>query len=213
MKKKLIIFDLDGTILNTGMDLTNALNFALQHHDRDIYSVDEVMHTTGKGMKVLLKEAMGKCDDETLEKAYFEFKEFYELFPYLFTKPYDKVKETLDDLKLKGYKLAVVSNKDDLLTNKIINHFFKGIFDFVTGAKEDLPLKPDKALVELCLNTLNISKEEALYVGDSSIDYLTATNSGVDHMGVTYGFRSKEELIESGAINLEDSITGIYKYI
>jgi len=213
MKKKLIIFDLDGTILNTGLDLTNALNFALQKHDKDILSVDEVTHRTGRGMNILLQEAMGNVDKETFDQAYFEFTEYYQVFSCLFTKPYKDVKETLTDLKNKGYKLAVVSNKQDSTTKLMINHFFNGLFDFITGAKDDLPLKPDKALVELCLKELNISKEDAIYVGDSTIDYNTAVNSGVDHMAVTYGFRTKDELIECGAKNLEDSITGIYKYI
>ncbi len=201
MKYKGIIFDLDGTLVDTSIDLLNAVNYALKRNGFNSITKKEAILNTGDGMLNLIKRS-SKCDDENMiNKLFNDFKEYYSNHYLDYSNRYDGLIDVVKELKNKGYKLGVVSNKRDEFTKEIISTLYTRLFDYVTGEKEGLKLKPSPDLVDLCLKELNISKEDALFIGDSYTDYLTGINSKVDVLMVTYGFRSKE-FLESKGINI-----------
>ena len=203
---KAVIFDLDGTLLNTSIDLANALNFALSYYGFKKQSIEDIIGKTGDGNRNLVLRSLDKdVDEETFNKVFDLFKKTYFDNSINETYIYDGMTEVLHTLKNKGYKLAVVSNKMDFLTQKIIKHYFSDLFDFVTGGRDDIKLKPNPDIVNYCLDKLGVTSDEAVYVGDSFGDYKTSINAKVTPVIVTYGFRKRSFLEERGAKTLIDS--------
>ena len=191
---KTLIFDLDGTILDTLVDLKNAVNHALNFYNLPEKDLEFVRKAIGNGTTILIQ----RCTPSSLseierQKVFDKFKAYYLAHYADFTKPYVGIKEMLNDLKGK-VTLAVVSNKDNDLTNKIINKEFPGLFDIIQGSYLNHPKKPDPYLINKIIKENNINKEECLYIGDTNVDKESATNVGLPYLLVSYGYRTKEEL-------------------
>ena len=191
---KTIIFDLDGTILDTLPDLTNAVNYALRSFNLPEMDIEFVRKAIGNGTTVLIKRCTpSSLNDEERNKVFNVFKSYYLEHYSDYTKPYSGIKEMLLELK-RVANLAVVSNKDNDLTQKIINKEYPGCFDIVQGSYLDHPKKPDPYLINKIVKENNINKSELLYVGDTNVDKESATNAGLPYLLVNYGYRTKEEL-------------------
>lgn len=191
---KTLIFDLDGTILDTLQDLKNAVNHGLNFYNLPEKDLEFVRKAIGNGTTVLIKRCTPSSlnDDERL-KVFNVFKTYYLEHYADYTKPYPGIKELLEKLHDK-VRLAVVSNKDNDLTNKIIKKEFANLFDIVQGSYLDHPKKPDPYLINKIIKENNINKEDCLYIGDTNIDKESATNAGLPYLLVNYGYRTKEEL-------------------
>ena len=191
---KTVIFDLDGTILDTLQDLKNAVNHGLNFYNLPEKDLEFVRKAIGNGTTVLIQRCTPSSlsDDERL-KVFNVFKSYYLEHYADYTKPYPGIKELLE--KLHGQvRLAVVSNKDNDLTNKIIKKEFGNLFDIIQGSYLDHPKKPDPYLITKIIKENNINKEDCLYVGDTNVDKESASNVGLPYLLVNYGYRTKEEL-------------------
>ena len=193
---KYIIFDLDGTILDTLQDLTNAVNYGLRFFNLPEKDIDFVRLAIGNGTKVLIKRCT-PCDisEEIRSQVFDIFKKYY--FEHFTdnTKPYKGIYEMLLKLKeLDNLKLVVLSNKDDDLTKQLINKEFPRVFDIVQGSYIDKPRKPDPYLINKIFDEYKIDNKECLYIGDTNVDKETATNAGITYQLVNYGYRNKDEL-------------------
>lgn len=191
---KTIIFDLDGTILDTLPDLTNAVNYALRSFNLPEMDIEFVRKAIGNGTTVLIKRCTpSSLNDEERNRVFNVFKSYYLEHYSDYTKPYSGIKEMLLELK-RVTNLAVVSNKDNDLTQKIITKEYPGCFDIIQGSYLDHPKKPDPYLINKIVKENNINKSELLYVGDTNVDKESATNAGLPYLLVNYGYRTKEEL-------------------
>lgn len=200
--KKLVIFDLDGTLLNTLGDLAASVNHALKHFGYEEHDCEAYRYFVGDGITKLIERALPADAryNETITQVKAEFISHYLTHKTELTKPYPGICDLLDKLHHQGIILAVASNKFHEATRDLIHFFFdNGTFDVVLGQKEDRPTKPHPAIIEEILGITEVEKEETLYVGDSEIDMHTAANSGVESVGVTWGFRPRQELEANGA--------------
>lgn len=204
-----IIFDLDGTLLNTLGDLTNAVNHVCVKFGFETHSVDEVRSFVGSGIRNLISRVVPNgFENEIFEDAMKEFENFYAENVCVETYPYEDVISTLKSLKENNIKMCIVSNKRQSLINKLYEKFFANLVEFAYGEDEanGIMKKPNPMMIDLSLSRLGLDKEEVLYVGDSNVDKKTADNSSLDCCLVTYGFRSKEELSSLNSKYLFDSI-------
>jgi phosphoglycolate phosphatase len=198
--KKLIIFDLDGTLLYTLDDIKETLNVVLQNNGYPTLNSEQVLKNVGYGAKELVRRSLGNPTEEVLQKVFDEYVPLQEKSQNEYTKLYDGLDSVLVSLKEKGYKLAIVSNKPDSVTQIVVDQKLKKYgFDFVTGNRPELfNPKPDKSCVEFCLNSLGIAKEDVIFVGDSEVDVKTFKSAEIDGIGVLWGFRPKSSLVEAG---------------
>lgn len=192
-----IIFDLDGTLLNTIDDLADAVNFVQKKFGWDVHSVDLVRKNVGNGIKKLVERSIPEgVENPQFEEAFATFKEYYQEHCQIKTAPYGGIMELLESLKSMGYKMAIVSNKAQSAVSELNNIYFSEFIDVAIGENEDAGIKkkpaPDE--VELALLQLNSKKEESLYVGDSEVDKATADNSELDCVLCQWGFRDVELL-------------------
>lgn len=198
--KKLAIFDLDGTLLNTIKDLGEAVNYALDRNGFHTHSIASYPFFVGNGVKRLIERALPEDERKkstVVKKMLADFKEYYNEHNTILTKPYDGIPELLQELQAQGVQLAVASNKYQQATDKIINHFFPDIdFVAVQGQTDDIPVKPDPSIIFIILAKARIAKQDTLLVGDSGIDMETARRACVDSVGVTWGFRPVKEIVE-----------------
>lgn len=204
---ELIIFDLDGTLLNTIGDLAEAAN--QMRVLRQLPPLDYATYCTyvGNGIMRLVERALPESmrDAETVAAARTDFLTYYIDHIDCKTTPYEGIVELLAHLQLEGVRLAVASNKFQAGTEKLIRSYFPEIhFEVVFGQRPDVPLKPDPTVVHEILALTGVSPEDALYVGDSGVDMLTAHAAGVRSVGVSWGFRAREELIEARADRIID---------
>ena len=200
MKFKGAIFDLDGTLANTLEDLRTAVGVGLKKLGLTVPSLDEFVMNVGAGTDNMimrsLKEHYTKENLSFVKECYLEHYNEHFLDK---TVAYDGLVNLIEDLNNNGFKLAVVSNKIDFMTEKLVEKLFGNNFSVIFGQKEGYPTKPNPALTLLALQQLGIKKEECAFVGDSDIDMKTANNAGLYAVGVSWGFRKKEALIKNGA--------------
>lgn len=198
--KKLAIFDLDGTLLNTIKDLGDAVNYALDHNGFHTHSVASYPYFVGNGVKRLIERALpedARKNTQVVSNMLRDFKTYYNDHNTDRTVPYEGMPELLRTLQDNGVMLAVASNKYQQATEKIINHYFADInWVAVLGQQDDIPIKPDPSIIFMVLSQARISKQETLIVGDSGIDMETARRACVDSVGVSWGFRPVKELKE-----------------
>ncbi len=193
----LVIFDLDGTLLNTIDDLAAAANHALWAYGFAPRSVAECRSFVGNGVTKLLERALPENarTPENLERMHGEFFTYYDAHIWDKTRPYGNISAILTALQGRGIQLAVASNKYQRATQRLVAHFFPRVsFVAVLGQRENVPTKPDPQIVQEILSLAKEPHANTLYVGDSGVDMQTAQNAGVKACGVTWGFRSREEL-------------------
>lgn len=199
MKYKAVIFDMDGTILDTLEDMKICLNYALKMNSFPERSKPEVRSFVGNGIRRLIELAVPENTEENIvDKVYNDFFTYYGEHCNDTTKPYDGIVELIITLRKNGYKTAVVSNKADIAVQKLCEIFFQGLFDSQLGEQEGIRKKPAADSVNKTLSVLGVSRDEAVYVGDSEVDIATAKNAVMDCICVEWGFRDKDFLIEKG---------------
>ena len=198
--KHAVIFDLDGTLLNTLGDLRAATNHALEGRGLPPHSMEEIRQFIGNGIRLLICRAMPEGTPEAeIDAALDDFKAYYAAHIHDRTVPYDGIPQLLTALRKRGIKVAVLSNKIDSASQQLIEYFFPGKTDVVFGEHVGVPRKPDPTSCRMVMQQLGVQPEQVLYVGDSGTDMQTAKNAGLYAVGVTWGFRSKEVLLEYGA--------------
>lgn len=206
--KKACIFDLDGTLTNTLPTIAYYANGALRANGLLPFEENEYRYFVGNGAKVLVRRMLaerGVTDEQTFLRVYRDYNAAYDAAPLYLTEIYPGVKELLVSLVSRGVRLAVLSNKPDYAAKEVVRHFFGEIFDVAHGAREGVPLKPaPNALWTLLEELGGISLNDALYVGDSSVDMETGKAAGVSTVGVSWGFRDREELLAHGADAIAD---------
>ena len=197
MSKHLVIFDLDGTLLNTIADLAQATNQALSKLGYPTHEEKVYLRFVGNGINKLFERALPQSArmEENIQHMRALFVPYYNAHGADLTRPYEEIVELLEALQVRGIKLAVASNKYQAATEQLIKHYFPQIdFLAILGQREGQPTKPDPLFVKEIIKRAGVSPQEVLYVGDSDVDMQTARNGGVDACAVTWGFRSCEEL-------------------
>lgn len=204
------IFDLDGTLLDTLGDLAAAVNFSLRTHGMPEHSVDDVRRFVGNGVRLLMERAVpGGAQHPLFNDAFATFRQYYLEHSLDTTKPYEGIPETLAELKRRGCRLAVVSNKFQAATEELVHHFFPDTIAVAIGENEAAGIRkkpaPDtviEALHRLGCSSSSLHASQAVYVGDSDVDILTARNSNLPCISVLWGFRDRHFLLQHGATTL-----------
>ena len=213
-----VIFDLDGTLLNTLEDLTDSVNYALSKYSYPKKTLLQVRDAVGNGVKTLFQRLLPDGENNSdFENIISEFKEHYRLNMYNKTRPYDGILEMLKVLKLKGIQTAVVSNKFDTAVKELCKKYFGDLIHVAIGENEaeGVRKKPAPDSVFKAIEQMLVSIEHVIYVGDSEIDVQTANNAEIDCLGCTWGFRDKSVLQAEGVryiIELPEQIFDIIKF-
>lgn len=193
-----IVFDLDGTLLDTCDDLVGAINHMLEEYGYRTRSYNEIRRFLGNGARDLVTRSLpAGVDGDTLERFYRDYVAYYNEHSEILTKPYDGVLDVLGELRGRGIKTAVVSNKPDITVGKLCGQYFGGLVDFSVGDRPDIDRKPSADPINLAIRELGCTK--AIYVGDSEVDVMAAANAGLPCISVTWGFRDMDVLEECGA--------------
>lgn len=199
---KAVLFDLDGTLVNSLYDLAASSNYALERMGFPTHDTDKYRYFVGNGMPKLIERILpegkktGEIHKECLDIFMAHYKEHY----VDKTCVYDGIEQLLKDLKSNGFKLAVISNKQQQMAQIVVNKLFGGdIFDIVCGKQEGYPAKPDPTLTLKVIEDLGVAPDECVFIGDSGMDAATAVNVGCKGIGVLWGFREENELRENGA--------------
>lgn len=199
---KLIIFDLDGTLLNTIEDLANATNHALKQFNFPIHEAETYRFFVGNGINKLIERALPEAHKQAdaISMIKHEFLKYYMFHADDCTKPYPGIPELLTKLQREGYQLGVASNKMHDATVELVSRFFPDInFTAVLGQRDGIPVKPSPDILNEIVSQAGVVKSETLYIGDSGVDAMTAVNAGIEFVGVLWGFRPQKELEEAGA--------------
>ncbi len=207
MRYKTVIFDLDGTLLDTLADLCGSVNAALTAYGLPTRSADEVRCFIGNGIRKLVERAAGAVDAQTAEGVFAFFKEHYALHCEEQTKPYEGILELLQALQAKGVACAVVSNKADFAVKKLAKTYFGELLAAAAGENEEggVRKKPAPDSLLAVMKALGAERATTVYVGDSEVDIQTAKNAEVDCISVTWGFKDRAFLLQSGATRLVDT--------
>lgn len=214
MKYSTVIFDLDGTLLNTLEDLAASVNFAMKSMGFPEHTLDEVRRFVGNGIAVLIKRSIpAGSSEEEYKKAYELFKSHYAEHCLDLTAPYKGIPETIMKLREKGSRIAVVSNKIDFAVQKLCDDFFPGLVDAAVGDSPKTRTKPAPDMVYKALEIMGAENSGCVYIGDTDVDFETAKNSGMDCILVSWGFRSREELVKHGAEMIADKPEDIIKFM
>ncbi len=214
-----LIFDLDGTLLNTIDDLGYACNHALQLAGYPVHPIEAYPAMVGNGISNLIRRALPEAvrTEETILRVREFFVPYYDEHNCDFTRPYAGIPELLATLKAQGHLLAVASNKYQAATEKIVNHFYPGIFDVIFGEREGVNRKPDPQIVYDILNTLNSQpstlNSQLIYLGDSLVDRDTARNAGLPFVACSWGFVPRERLVEEGIEHIIDQPVDLLNYV
>lgn len=214
MKYKLVIFDLDGTLLNTLEDLADSVNFALKMNNFKMRSLSEVREFVGHGIRNLIERSVpDNTRSDLIDKTFIDFCQYYKEHSMDKTVPYPGIIDSLKILHDKGCLIAVISNKADFAVQNLCNHFFGENLDYAVGAREGINKKPSPDAVFDCINHFGLDKCDAVYIGDSEVDVETCKNAGIDGISVTWGFRTIETLRDAGAVNLASDCNEMLKIL
>ena len=217
MRYDLVIFDLDGTLLNTIGDLAASVDYVMRSRNLPEHSDAEYRQMVGGGIKRLVERALPAelaANEAYVEECVAQFRRYYVDNIDRHTIPYEGMPELLRELRRRGVKLAVASNKFQHGTDRLVAKFF-GDIDFVAieGNREGAPLKPDPAIVHNILQRADVDRSRVVMVGDSGIDIRTAAAAGIDSIGVAWGFRFADELYEAGATTVVTTVEELYNYL
>ncbi len=194
MSYKVLIFDLDGTLLDTTPDILNAVNTTFDQYKEKQVTIKDIKRCLGNGAKNLISCLLERKDVDTIVSDYVQY---YDLHAQIETKPYPSILELLNNLK--DYSKVLYSNKDQSTVETLADYHFKDTFKYIAGTLKDYPIKPDPKRMNELINKHNLNKDEILFIGDSEVDYLTSQNIGVDCCLVTWGFRDKDVLMREPA--------------
>ena len=209
-----VIFDMDGTVLNTLEDLTVSVNYVLSEFNMPCHKTEEYRMFFGNGIAHALKCAAPEgTPEELIEKMLPMFRDHYNRHCLDRTKPYDGIIDLMGRLKANGYKMAIVSNKIDSAVKELNDRFFSEYIDVAIGEKPGIKRKPAPDTVFAALKELNSPKEAAIYIGDSEVDFQTALNSGLPCISVLWGFRDKAFLISKGATVFAETPEDVYNIL
>ena len=216
MRYSAVLFDLDGTLLDTLDDLTDAVNFALKGQGLPLCTREEVRSFIGNGIVMLLaRSTKQRACEVNAERMLSDFKEYYSAHCQDKTRPYDGVMELLSALKAEGRKVGVVSNKVDFATKGLCKVCFGNLIDVAIGENEaaGVPRKPIPDGIFLAMRTLLAELKDTVYVGDSEVDIQTAKNAGIPCISVTWGFKDRDFLLENGATALATTVEELQKLL
>ncbi len=212
--KKLLIFDLDGTLLDTLEDLRSSVNFALKKFGFSPRTLEEIRKSVGNGFKILVNTSLPRdCTEEVAEAVLAEARAHYQEHYHDRTKPYDGILELLRKLKSEGYPLALVSNKPDPMVKCLHELFFADLISYAAGEIPGVPRKPAPNGVWKAIEAFGYDRSQGIYIGDSEVDVLTAKNSALPCLAVTWGFRTEAELQAAGAEVLCANTEELYESI
>lgn|SRR5690606_6298601 len=208
MKYKTVLFDLDGTALDTLDDLTDSINYCLSKYNLPLRPKSDIRRFLGHGIKNLVTRSF-EGSNVDIEEAFKMFAAYYKDHASIKTKPYEGIVELIKELKSKGIKVGLVSNKADIVVKELAKDYFENQFDYVLGQREDILKKPAPDMVYHAIKTLNGNLNDSIYIGDSEVDFETALNANMDCLLVSYGFRDREELEKLNSKYLVDSVLEI----
>ncbi len=209
-----IIFDLDGTLLNTLEDLMDSVNYALERQGFPLRHLEEIRSFVGNGIRLLVERAVPQeiVGTDTFEVCFKDFNDYYKVHMEDKTAPYDGINEMLKNIKKAGFKTAIVTNKVDYAAQELCNRLFPEI-DLVVGSVDDRPNKPAPDGVFYALDKLNSKVENTVFVGDADTDILTAKNAGLPSIGVLWGFRDREIIEKEGAGYIVETVSDLEKQL
>jgi phosphoglycolate phosphatase len=205
----IIIFDLDGTLLNTIDDLGYACNFALGQSGYPTHPIADYPKMVGNGINNLIRRALPVTErtEENVQYVRIHFVSYYNRHNCDYTRPYDGIRALLATLKAEGHQLAVASNKYQVATEKIVTHFFPDTFDVILGERDGVNRKPDPRIVFDIVESekSKVESSQVLYIGDSLVDMQTAQNAGVPFIACSWGFVPRNELVAAGVTHIADT--------
>ena len=208
MSYRAVLYDMDGTVLDTLEDLKNAVNAALAAFGRSALTLEQVRAYVGNGSRRLIELALGEdASPEEIERMLAWYKPWYDAHCRILTRPYPGILPLMERLKAAGVRQAIVSNKPDSAVRALAADFFPGLAEFAVGERESegIRRKPWPDMLDAAREQMGLEREDCLYVGDSEVDLLTAANAGLRCVSVTWGFRSREQLLAAGAGTLADT--------
>ena len=209
-----IVFDLDGTLLNTLEDLKDSVNYALERQGFPLRDLNEIRSFVGNGIRLLMERAVPEnIDAETFEICFKDFCDYYKIHMEDRTAPYDGINDMLTNIKKAGFKTAIVTNKADFAAQDLCKRTFGDNIDFVVGSSDDRPNKPAPDGVFYALEKLDSKIENTVFVGDADTDILTAKNANLPSIGVLWGFRDREVIEEAGAEYIVESVNDLEKLL
>ena len=214
MAYRTVLFDMDGTLLDTLEDLRESTNHVLGELGHPERSLEEVRRFVGNGAEMLIRRAVPEgTGEEEILRALGMFRSYYAAHCKEKTRVYDGMLALLDALRARGIKTAVVSNKPDEAVKKLSEEYFGGRMDYAVGAKDGRRCKPYPDMVDAALEALGETREGAVYIGDSEVDVQTGLNAGLPVIAVSWGFRSRETIAEAGATVIADDAAALAKLL
>lgn len=214
MKYNSVVFDLDGTLLDTLGDLRDSVNYALEKNALPKRTTEEIRSFVGNGIRLLIERSVPENSPlETVDKCFSDFKEYYKDHSAILTKPYDGIISLMKNLKSKGIKIAVVSNKADFAVKTLMENYFSALYDCVYGERAGVPRKPEPDGVFDAIKEMGAEIKDAVYIGDSEVDVITSKNAGLPCIAVTWGFRDKKVLESLNPEYIVDSPSDILNII
>lgn len=214
MKYDAVLFDLDGTVLDTVEDIADSLNRALENHGFARISTAQAESFLGNGTRRLVELALPEsCPECVKEDVIEEYRGLYDRFCHEKTRPYRGMVELIKALKAAGVKTAIVSNKPDSMVQTLATVYYPGVPDMVLGEREGLARKPAPDMVQFALKAIGAEAGRSIYVGDTEVDILTARNAGLGCISVPWGFRSREQLEKAGADPIADTVEELARYL
>lgn len=209
-----IIFDLDGTLLNTLEDLKDSVNYALERQGFPLRNLTEIRSFVGNGIRLLMERSVPQnTDAETFEICFNDFCDYYKIHMEDKTAPYENINEMLKAVKNAGFKTAIVTNKADFAAQDLCKRMFGDTIDLIVGSVDGRPNKPAPDGVYYALDILGSKLENTIFVGDADTDIITAKNAGLPSIGVLWGFRDREIIEKEGAEYIVETVNDLEKLL
>ena len=214
MKYKAVLFDMDGTVLNTLGDLAAAVNHTLREFSMPERSIAEVAAALSNGAAYLIAHTVpAGTPKELTDKVLAAYAPYYDAHCDILTGPYDGIVPLMEKLRDRGVKLAVISNKQDTAVKPLAEKYFPGLLEIAAGESTEVRRKPNPDAVLAALRHIGVEREDAIYVGDTEVDLQTARNAGMECASVDWGFRTREQLVEIGAEHIFDTVQELEEYL
>ena len=214
MKYKAVLFDMDGTVLDTLGDLAAAVNHTLREFSMPEHSIAEVAAALGNGAAYLIAHTVPDgTSKELTDKVLAAYAPYYDAHCDILTGPYDGIVPLMQKLCERGVKLAVISNKQDTAVKPLAEKYFPGLLEIAVGESAEVRRKPNPDAVLAALRHIGVEREDAIYVGDTEVDLQTARNAGMECASVDWGFRTREQLVEIGAEHIFDTVQELEEYL